>query len=112
MGAKIKIGICEIYNKNIHGNWDEGQGKFYVSYLFSLEDFFLKEYEDVIDVMVDFYNRLPESKKNNSGILNYKSIIENKGYFTCNLLKLNQLPLYLHKFYLDLFIIYYRSTTW
>ena len=89
MGAKIKIGICEIYNKNIHGNWDEGQGKFFVSYLFSLEDFFLKEYEDVIDVMVDFYNRLPESKKNNSGILNYKSIIENKGYFTCNLLKLN-----------------------
>ena len=80
MGAKIKIGICEIYNKNIHGNWDEGQGKFYVSYLFSLEDFFLKEYEDVIDVMVDFYNRLPESKKNNSGILNYKSIIPIKGY--------------------------------
>lgn len=89
MEARIKIGICEIYNKNIHGKWKEGEGKFFVSYLFSPEEFFLREYEDILDVMKDFYNRLPESKKYNNGILNYKSIIENKRYFRCNLLELN-----------------------
>ena len=44
---RYKIGICELYNKNIHGYTDKMQGKYILAYELSLEEFMFFVYDGV-----------------------------------------------------------------
>ena len=84
---KYKIGICELYNKHIHGFTDKLQGKYILSYELSLEEFMLDEYKLILELIKNEYMMFEESKKRSDIIRNYKKIIENKKYFSCCLFK-------------------------
>jgi hypothetical protein len=84
---KYKIGICELYNKHIHGFTDKLQGKYILSYELSLEEFMLDEYKLILDLIKTEYMMIEVSKKRSDVIRNYEKIIENNNYFSCCLFK-------------------------
>ena len=88
---KYKIGICELYNKHIHGFTDKLQGKYILSYELSLEEFMLDEYKLILELIKTEYMMIEESKKRSDVIRNYKNIIESKNYFSCCLFKYDEI---------------------
>ena len=81
-----KIGICELYNRRIHGP-GVSEDKIMVSFIITNEEFFTHDYLDYLRLMKDSYNVLPVNFKKSNIIRNYKYIIENNKYYTCNLIK-------------------------
>ena len=84
---EYKIGIYEIYNNNIHGVTNN-EGNLLLSFTFTVDEFLLNEFVEILLLMRCFYRNIPNLIQNHSIIRNYKQIIKNPKYYTCNILLL------------------------
>ena len=93
--AKYAIAICELHNTNLHGKTMDSsndiENHYLASYILTPEEFYGNEWHDIIENMKNMYEN-SENNLTHSNIRNYKHIIENKEYFTPNIVDLTYLP--------------------
>lgn len=80
------IGICELYNKTVHGgNNDYMKYNYMMSFEVELDEFFSGEYIDYINLMKDIYSN-DDRFYSNDDYSDYSKIVSNPKYYTVNIL--------------------------
>lgn len=82
----MKIAICELYNKYLHGNSNEELQNHYLLYeTFDYDDFF-EYYDEILDTLDEikevYYSNIQEPfLQKHTTIQNYKHILQNEKYY-------------------------------